>query len=105
MANSRACFYLDMHVFQLYVGAVQCNYRVRLLHFVDTIVNVLDCGKIVCTAFLDPWKAFDSLYLLLYFTTLVNQVYVVHTQAYFIILFSLLGPEQIKVVSSASCIN
>jgi len=32
-----------------------------LLYAVDTIVNALDSGKVVCTAFLDPRKAFDSL--------------------------------------------
>ena len=32
-----------------------------LLYAVDTIVSALDCGKIVCTAFLDLHKAFDSL--------------------------------------------
>ena len=32
-----------------------------LLYAVDTIVNALDCGKIVCTVFLDLCKAFDSL--------------------------------------------
>jgi len=32
-----------------------------LLYAVDTIVNALDCGKVVCSAFLDLCKAFDSL--------------------------------------------
>ena len=32
-----------------------------LLYAVDAIVNALDCGIVVCTAFLDFCKAFDSL--------------------------------------------
>ena len=32
-----------------------------LLHAVDTVVNALDCGKVLCTAFLDLCEAFNSL--------------------------------------------
>ena len=44
-------------------GAYQCGRSSEqiLLHAIDTIVNSLDGGAVVCAAFLDLHKAFDSL--------------------------------------------
>ena len=51
------------HLLHPHQGAFRCGKSTSdiLLLAVDHIVNSLDCGKVVCAAFLDLRKAYDSL--------------------------------------------
>ena len=51
------------HLLHDHQGAYRCGRSSDqiLLFAVDKIVNALDCGSVVCAAFLDLRKAFDSL--------------------------------------------
>ena len=61
---NQLCGYLESHqLFHEHQGAYRCGRSSEqiLLYAVDTIINSLDGGKVVCAAFLDLRKAFDSL--------------------------------------------
>ena len=61
---NQLCGYLESHqLFHGHQGAYRCGRSSEqiLLYAVDTIINSLDGGKVVCAAFLDLRKAFDSL--------------------------------------------
>ena len=58
------CGYLKSHkLFHGHQGAYRCGRSSEqiLLYAVDTIINSFDRGRVVCAAFLDLRKAFDSL--------------------------------------------
>ena len=61
---NQLCRYMKSHkLFHGYQGAYRCGRSSEhtLLYAVDTIINSLDKGRVVCAAFLDLRKAFDSL--------------------------------------------
>ena len=62
--QNQLCGYLESHqLFHGHQGAYRCGRSSEqiLLYAVDTVINSLDGGKVVCAAFLDLRKAFDSL--------------------------------------------
>ena len=61
---NQLCGYLESHqLFHGHQGAYRCGRSSEqiLLYAVDTVINSLDGGMVVCAAFLDLRKAFDSL--------------------------------------------
>lgn len=63
VSNELSSYLEENHLLHPHQGAFRCGKSTSdiLLLAVDRIVNLLDCGKVVCAAFLDLRKAYDSL--------------------------------------------
>ena len=63
IANQLHSYLESRHLLHDHQGAYRCGRSSNqiLLFAVDKMVNALDCGSVVCAAFLDLRKAFDSL--------------------------------------------
>ena len=63
VSNQLSSYLEANHLLHPHQGAFRCGKSTSdiLLLAVDHIVNSLDCGKVVCAAFLDLRKAYDSL--------------------------------------------
>ena len=63
IADQLRSYLESRHLLHDHQGAYRCGRSSDqiLLFTVDKIVNALDCGSVVCAAFLDLRKAFDSL--------------------------------------------